>query len=112
MMSAGVPSSCISGLAPTKAISPTATPKKMVSSNAFADARRTRLASPAPISWETTIEIPPVIPVDRKRKHPVVELVAPMEASAPAPTKRPSTIVSTMLYISWKIPPIIIGIAN
>ena len=57
-------------------------------------------------------DMPPVIPVDRNRKHPVVELVAPMEASAPAPTNRPSTIVSTMLYISWKIPPIIIGTAK
>ena len=33
------------------------------------------------------MDMPPVIPVDRNRKHPVVELVAPIEASALAPTK-------------------------
>ena len=53
-----------------------------------------------------------VTPVARKRKQEVVELVAPIDASAPAPTNRPSTAVSTMEYISWNTPPTIIGSAK
>ena len=42
----------------------------------------------------------------------VVEPVAPMAARASTLAKRPTTRVSVMLYISWKIPPMSMGMAN
>ena len=57
---------------------------------------RTRSVSFAPTYCESTMEMALVTPVASSRMRPVVDVVAPMAASACEPTKRPSTAESTM----------------
>ena len=51
----------------------------------------------APKNWETTTPTPAAIPKLMEKNKKLIEPHTPTEPSALAPTKRPTTIESTML---------------
>ena len=63
----------------------------------FATLRFTPFLSPAPYRWAVRIENPAVIPCAKPVARNMIVPVEPTAASAPAPTQRPTMIVSAIL---------------
>ena len=78
----------------------------------LATLRRTPASSLAPNRWEVRMPNPAVIPRAKPRTRNIKVPVDPTAARAPAPTYRPTMIISAMLYSCWNTLPMNMGKRN